>query len=135
MSPCTPTVLQCTTRRTPARAACSMRSPTATALTARYVSVGQAGLSIDGGDVVDDLDALHGPADRRRVAQIAGHDCSMAGSTRVRTSPSGSRADAARRSRTRARTWWPAAASVRARWPPVNPVAPVTSTTTVRRRP
>jgi len=34
-SPCTPTVLQCTTRRTPARADWDTSSPTAVALTAR----------------------------------------------------------------------------------------------------
>ncbi len=72
MSPWTPTVLQWTTRLTPAVAAASMTVRTAAAFTARYSLIAKTGLTIDGGDVVDDLDAACGLLERGSVAQIAG---------------------------------------------------------------
>ena len=71
MSPWTPTVLQCTTRRD-ARLVCRLDDvPTAVALTARYSHRGQARLPVERGDVVDDLDARAARDSARHGREIA----------------------------------------------------------------
>ena len=127
MSPCTPTVLQCTTRFAPAAAAASMTERTAVALTARYALVRQPGLPVDRGDVVDDLDAA-----ARRVERSA----ILGGRPRRARFPRRRESEAAAPDRGPARGRRSrGAASARARWPPVNPVAPVTRTRNAPPRP
>ena len=126
MSPCTPTVLQCTTRRTPARAAASTISPTAIDVDR---AIGVASTAPPGGR----RPRCDTRRRRRRVAassaraipDVAGHQLD-AGRSEVAGrlgDPAPARARCGR-----------APASSRARWPPVNPVAPVTRARTVRRR-
>ena len=83
--------------------------------------VAQPGLPVDGGDVVDDVDPGARALERRRVAKIA-VDSSIPAD--VQAGARGRR----RRRRPAPRPALPRRRQVRARWPPVNPVAPVTRT-------
>ena len=72
MSPCTPTVLQCTTRRTPARGGGLDEVATAVGVDGAIGrrSAGPA-CAVERGDVVDDLDAGDGGGQRAAVAEVA----------------------------------------------------------------
>ena len=71
MSPWTPTVLQCTTRRTPARGGRLDDLPHGGRVHRAIGVVRQARLPVDRGDVVDDVDARGRGGEGRRIAQIA----------------------------------------------------------------
>ena len=119
-SPCTPTVLQCTTRRTPFVAAASTSVRTAA-----------------GVDRAVGLVAASPPRDRaprccrrpRRPAVARSSDAASARSPSTSVTPlSRERAAPGASSRTSARTSSPRPTRARARCPPVKPVAPVTRT-------
>ena len=74
MWPCTPPVLQWTTRRAPALRAPSITWRVPSTLIARVGGVGLARFAIRGGDVIDDVDAFAGARDGGRVGEIAGHE-------------------------------------------------------------
>ena len=101
MSPWTPTVLQCTTRRTPPRAAASTTSRATAVGVDRAVGVRRhARLPVDRGDVVDDVDA-RGRGGRARARR--------AGRRRPASMPARARSAAgSARDRARAPTPWPA---------------------------
>ena len=128
MSPWTPTVLQWTTRRTPPSAAASTSRSDGRRRSPRGSASGRPGLTIQRGDVVDDLDARAAPARGSRRSARSPRTSSMPGARPDRS------ARRRRRARARARCT-PRRARRRARCPPVNPVAPVTRTRTARPAP
>ena len=74
MSPWTPTVLQWTTRRTPAAPAQRDQRTDGSRVHRAVDAVVEAGGAIERGDVVDDVDAIDGARERRGVGEIAGDE-------------------------------------------------------------